>query len=105
MPAVDSLVQDVVDAIVRELHPTRVILFGSRARGDSRPDSDVDLLIVYDGELSKREVKLRVRRLFCWRDFSMDIFVISSDEYERQKKIVSTVGRTADREGVVCYGG
>jgi len=104
MPAVDSLVQDVVDAIVRELHPTRVILFGSRARGDSRPDSDIDLLIVYDGKLSKREVKLRVRRLFREDEFSLDLFVVSSDEYERQKGIVSTVGRTAEREGVVYYG-
>jgi len=104
MPAVDSLVQDVVDVIVRELHPTRVILFGSRARGDFRPDSDVDLLIVYDGELSKREVKLRVRRLFSEAEFSLDLFVVSSSEYDRQKAIVSTVGRTAEKEGVVYYG-
>ena len=101
---IDALVKGIVDAIVRELHPTRVILFGSRARGQYRPDSDVDLLIVYDGELSKREVKLRVRRLFRRRDFSLDVFVVSSGEYERQKKVVATVGRTAEREGVVCHG-
>jgi len=100
----DAVVKKVVDAIVEELHPTRVILFGSRARGDYRPDSDIDLLVVYDGELSKREVKLRIRRMFARRDFSMDIFVISSEEFERQKGVVSTVGRTADREGVVCHG-
>jgi len=100
----DAIVKKVVDAIVEELHPTRVILFGSRARGDYRPDSDIDLLVVYDGELSKREVKLRIRRMFARRDFSMDIFVISSEEFERQKGVVSTVGRTADLEGVVCHG-
>jgi len=100
----DPLVQRIVDAIVRDLHPTRVIVFGSRARGDERADSDVDLLIVYDGELSKREVKLRVHRLFLQRDFSLDVFVVSSDEYERQQKVVGTVGRTAAREGVVCHG-
>ena len=100
----DTLVRKIVDAIVRDLHPTRVILFGSRARDDHRPDSDVDLLIVYDGELSKREVKLRVRRLFRRPDFSLDVFVVTSEEYERQKKVVATVGRMADREGVVCHG-
>ena len=100
----DALVRRIVDAIVRDLHPTRVILFGSRARDDHRPDSDVDLLIVYDGDLPKREVKLRVRRLFRRPDFSLDVFVVTSEEYERQKKVVATVGRTADREGVVCHG-
>jgi len=100
----DALVERIVDAIVQKIHPTRIILFGSRVREDHRPDSDVDLLIVYDGELSKREVKLTVRRLFRDPDFSMDIFVVTSDEFERQKHVVSTVGRTAAREGIVCHG-
>ena len=100
----DPLVERIVDAIVQKIHPTRIILFGSRAQEDHKPDSDVDLLIVYDGELSKREVKLAVRRLFRDPDFSMDIFVVTSDEFERQKEIVSTVGRTAAREGIVCHG-
>ncbi len=42
----DSLIREMVDTIVREANPDTVILFGSRARGDARPDSDVDLLIV-----------------------------------------------------------
>jgi len=100
----DPLVQRIVRAIVDDLHPTQVVLFGSRAGDGHRPDSDVDLLIVYDGELSKREVKLRLRRLFRRRDFSLDLFVVSSDEYRRQQKVVGTVGRTAAREGVVCHG-
>ena len=35
-----------VGRIVREFDPLRVVLFGSRARGDARPDSDADLLVV-----------------------------------------------------------
>jgi len=100
----DAAVKKAVDVIVDDLHPTRIILFGSRAREDHRPDSDVDLLIIYDGQQSKRDVKLRIRRLLRERDFSLDIFVVTSDEFERQKEIVSTVGRTAAREGVVCHG-
>jgi len=34
------------ERIVQRFHPVRVILFGSHARGDARPDSDVDLLVM-----------------------------------------------------------
>ena len=42
----DEVLADMVQAIVREVDPERVYLFGSRARGEARQDSDVDLLIV-----------------------------------------------------------
>jgi predicted nucleotidyltransferase len=41
-----SAVQDLVDRIVGAFHPERVILFGSHAYGEPRPDSDVDLLVI-----------------------------------------------------------
>lgn len=44
-PVLDDI-QRVTDALVREFHPTQVILFGSRVYGNPRPDSDVDLLVV-----------------------------------------------------------
>lgn len=100
----DTQLEEIISRISGAIHPEKIILFGSRARGGARPDSDYDLLIVYDGPLSKREVKIAVRRLFSLPDFSMDLFVISSDEFERQKKVVSTVGRVAFVEGLVCYG-
>ncbi len=39
-------VKRVIDALVREFHPRQVILFGSRAYGSPRPESDVDLLVI-----------------------------------------------------------
>ncbi len=100
----DSLVDHVVARISEAIRPEKIILFGSRAKGDADADSDLDLLIIYNGDLSKRELKLQVRLLFPRPEFSMDLFVLTPDEYERQKKIVSTVGRGASREGIVCYG-
>jgi uncharacterized protein len=100
----DALVETIVGKIADAIGPKQIILFGSRATGRAHADSDVDLLIVYDGKLSKREVTLRVQRLFPRRNFSMDVFVLSPSEFERQKSIVSTVGRVAAREGIVCHG-
>ena len=99
----DALVERIVERIVDAIHPRQVILFGSRARGEGGPESDVDLLVVYDGPLSKRDVELRVHGLFPIRDFAMDVFVLSPDEFQQQRDVVSTVGRAAAMEGRVCH--
>ncbi len=42
--------EHLLDQVVSVFHPRRVILFGSRARGDAREDSDFDLVVVVDDE-------------------------------------------------------
>ena len=41
-----NLMDEIVRRIVEEIHPEKVILFGSRARREARPESDVDLLVI-----------------------------------------------------------
>jgi predicted nucleotidyltransferase len=45
-----ELLDEIVRRLVEAVDPDRIILFGSRARGDARPDSDVDLLIIKDSD-------------------------------------------------------
>ena len=45
-PVTDVLVDCMVQAIVDEVDPEQIILFGSRGRGDEREISDVDLIVV-----------------------------------------------------------
>ncbi len=58
--AIDELMKGVVEeltaAIVRSTHPLAVVLFGSRARGDHRLTSDIDLLIVVPDGVARRDV-------------------------------------------------
>lgn len=100
----DPLVERVVKQIAELVHPQKIILFGSRATGQARPDSDLDLLIVYSGKKSKREVKLDVQRLFPARDFSMDLFVLTPEELDKFRHVANTLAREASERGVVCYG-
>ena len=72
----DPLVERVVGKIAEAIHPTKIILFGSRATGKARPDSDLDLLIVYSGDKSKREVKLDIQRLFPSRNFWIGTWIL-----------------------------
>jgi len=52
--ATDVQIQKMVERIVAQFRPEKVILFGSQARGDAGPDSDVDLLVVMPVQGSKR---------------------------------------------------
>ena len=58
-----SCIQEIIQKLIAEYAPTKVILFGSHARGNPRPDSDIDLLIVK--ETSERFIDrwVMVRRI------------------------------------------
>lgn len=102
--SMDALVEKVAAKIAEAIHPDKIILFGSRAVGSATGESDIDLVVVYSGPKSKREVRLAVHRLFDHPDFSLDLFVFSPDELERQKKYANTIAREISERGVVCYG-
>jgi len=100
----DKKLQDIINRISSHINPTKIYLFGSRARGDHHPDSDYDFVIIYDGDKSKGDVDLSIRRLFRRRDFAMDILVLSTYELERYKHVANTLSREITENGVVVYG-
>ena len=100
----DVLVERVVERIVEGVRPEKVILFGSRARGDGNAESDIDLVVVHPGPESKRELELRIRRLFAAQGFSMDLLVLTPEEFREMQGVANSAARIAAREGVVCYG-
>jgi uncharacterized protein len=101
----DNLVKSIVRRIAQTIKPERIILFGSRADATGRDDSDVDLLIIYSGSLSKKQVKLQIRKLFPHPDFSLDVFVLTPEEFDKQKEIANTLAREVAEKGEVCYAG
>ncbi len=68
-------IQDYVDAVVREFHPMRIILFGSHAYGRPTPDSDVDLMVVMPFRGSSLMQAFRIRNRLGYSGFPMDLVV------------------------------
>jgi uncharacterized protein len=83
--------------------PERIILFGSHARGDARPDSDVDLLVVMPVDGDNREKQLEIQLALYDIRVPKDILVTTPEDFEWRKEVVGTIERPAAREGRVLY--
>ena len=101
--SVDRAIETMVRRIVRRFHPDRVILFGSHARGEASPDSDVDLLVVMEVEGSRREKAVEIAVALHDIPIPKDIIVTTPEDFEWRKEIVGTIERPATREGKVLY--
>ena len=107
MPKTDFVarreIQQMVRRIVSRFHPERIILFGSHARGDAGPDSDVDLLVVMPLSGSKQEKQIEIRLALRNIHIPKDIVVTTPEEFQWRKEIPGTIERPAAREGKVLY--
>ena len=96
-------IDEVVRAIVERFAPERIILFGSWARGDAGPDSDVDLLVEMESELSPPERAIALRRALVPRTWALDLLVWTPAEAARMRRVFGSLAETIDREGRVLY--
>jgi|SRR5581483_8197162 len=102
-PITDELVEQVTRRIVRRFHPEQIIAFGSYARGEQAPDSDLDLFIVMKTDKPFTERMIEVDSIFGLRDWAMDIVVYTPEEFSSQQQVWGTLAATVRAEGRVLY--
>jgi predicted nucleotidyltransferase len=102
-PIDDALIQEITRRIVEGVHPRRVILFGSRARGDARADSDIDLFVEMESLEGPVERHKRVNSLFYGRRWSMDLIVMTPEEVLERRNIRHSMVPTIEKEGKVLF--
>ncbi len=96
-------IDEMVRRIVAGFDPDRIILFGSHARGEAGPDSDVDLLVVMPVEGSKRRQQVRIRLELRGLGLAKDVIVATPDEVERLRHVPGTIIRPALLEGRLVH--
>ena len=97
----------VVDAIVAAVEPDAVYLFGSRARGHARPDSDFDLaIIVPDGSHRRRIAMKSYEGLAAVHDrtVGVDLVVLTPRMIAMEGDLVGSIAGSIVRDGVPVYG-
>jgi len=76
---------------------------GSRARGDARPDSDLDLMIEMTSELRPIDRARAIYKLFGPRLWSMDVVVYTPQEIAQRRQYDNSLIRAIEEEGRVLY--
>jgi uncharacterized protein len=95
---------ELLNSVVAYFNPSRVILFGSVARGEAGPDSDIDLLVIVDDDTPAEKVTMKAgyesRRS---HHASADVIPVREQTFRRKSKIAGTLSRAATLDGVVVY--
>ena len=94
---------EAIERIRQQFDPVRIILFGSWARGQARPDSDLDLLVVLPHVENKRRAAVEILRALNGLPVSKDIVVTTPEEIAERGNTIGHVLRPALREGKVLY--
>ena len=97
--ALESLVSQIVSAV----HPLRITLFGSAARGAAGPESDLDLLVVVPEGTHRRRTAQLLYRTIGGVGVPFDLIVATPGDLEQHKDNVGLIYRVVLREGRTLY--
>ncbi len=98
---IDELVKTIVDAV----QPSRIILFGSAAREEMNPTSDLDVLVVMPDETHAIKIAQQIHVQLLQTDFeeSVDVIVATESDLEKYSQNISLVYYSAVQEGKEIY--
>jgi uncharacterized protein len=96
-------VEAAIERMVAAVRPLRILAFGSRARGDAAPESDLDLLVVLPKGSPEAGVSSAIQDALQGLLLCIDVIVIEEARFERLRGALNTLYREADREGVELY--
>ncbi len=97
--------KDVIDIIRHDANTSRIILFGSRARGDYQPDSDYDIMVLTKDAPHERDITRKIYRDLIKHNIylGVELFSMSEAKWKRAKAHKSYFYQDVDKEGIVIY--
>jgi predicted nucleotidyltransferase len=94
---------EMTDRVVERFDPERVVLFGSQARGDATPDSDVDILVVMSDGSDVRRTTTQIYEELSDLPVAKDVVVATCLDVATFGRLVGTILKPALEEGISIY--
>ena len=103
MQSEPEVIEQLIRRIIELVQPLRIILFGSAARGEMGPDSDIDVLVVMPDGVHRRRTAQLLYRQIRGIGVPFDILVATPNDLEMHKDNIGLIYRTILREGREVY--
>ena len=105
-PVKDPTLAKIRKAIVESVLPDKIILFGSRARGEATVHSDYDLFVIKDDIQNEREISRKINYRLLQEDLAqaVDVVVASADTWKTNVGKIGMIYKTINEEGIIIYG-
>jgi len=98
-----NVLAEVIQRIVEVAQPDRIILFGSAARGEMGPNSDLDLLVIKSGEFDRSRLVGDIYLNLHGVGQAVDVILVTPDQVERYRNTHCLIIAPALREGKEIY--
>ncbi len=98
-----SKVNIVVERIIRQANPKMIIIFGSVARREARDDSDLDILVVFDGVVDQKKMYYDLSGLFVGLKLPFDLIIMNYDDFDHYRKNKQSFTHEIVSTGEVVY--
>jgi predicted nucleotidyltransferase len=103
MGSAEAQLDQLVNRIVQAVNPLRIILFGSAVRGETGPNSDVDVLVVMPEGTPRRKTAQYLYTQLFGIPFAVDIIVATPSLLEKHRDNIGLIYRTILAEGKELY--
>ena len=101
----DAALAEVVRRLAEAYQPERIYLFGSKARGDTGPDSDYDLMVVVEASADPPYKRAQRAQELLWGIWTaVDVLVLTREEFEARRQLAGSLPATVLAEGRCLYG-
>lgn len=94
------------NTILKALDADQIILFGSYARGDYNKDSDIDLMVIIEGKIDRKEknkILDKMAIIFFENNLNVDFLIETKEDIEKYRNIIGTIIKTALEQGRILW--
>lgn len=98
-----NTLKNIIHYAVQVTEPEEVILFGSMANGTADVFSDVDLLIIVENAIGKKEAIARIKNHVTQFSLKTDVLIYSRSEFEREITVTNSFLSAIKKTGKIVY--